>query len=102
MTPSLPTSERTICWPRPRTSPRWSRNDALKDHGDGFYVQREVECLSYEPNLPDLFRRAADYVEKIMRERSPLTSHASIALAGRRRWDRGRDKPCCDPFAHRS
>ena len=49
----------------------------LADQLPTMYVQREfVETgglMSYGPNYPDLNRRAADYVDKILRRTKPPT-----------------------------
>jgi putative tryptophan/tyrosine transport system substrate-binding protein len=39
-------------------------------HGSGEYVEAGG-LMSYGPNFPDLFRRAADYVDKILRGAEP-------------------------------
>jgi len=39
-------------------------------HGSGEYVE-VGGLMSYGPNFPDLFRRAADYVDKILRGTKP-------------------------------
>jgi putative tryptophan/tyrosine transport system substrate-binding protein len=39
-------------------------------HGSGEYVELGG-LMSYGPNFPDLFRRAADFVDKILRGAKP-------------------------------
>ena len=53
------------------------RRPTIAGNGD---VAREGGLLAYGPSLPDLLRRAATYVDKILRGRSRRTSRSSSRL----------------------